>query len=231
MGKERRRAERMEDERELTAFIIFPVDSATKREIRILCKDISLTGLRFFITEHVPEGALLKLEIDTETSKMTIIAEVRWVREHKDLMSYEVGVEFINAAEPHHLEIHMSRLRNRQSNESARTGEKNIMVKILSSPQAPSLNGNTFYCSPGDLFKDGLQVMFHMIVPMGVEFEMQVDFTPPPLKFNYRGRVAWIKPMQKKQEGYMLGIEFVDVTSITAKLWNKALADCTASVE
>lgn len=60
--------------------------------------DISQGGLRFYVSEFVPKGTVLKLRLTLKNIFFTFeaLAKVAWVREepHKD--RYEVGVEFLN---------------------------------------------------------------------------------------------------------------------------------------
>jgi c-di-GMP-binding flagellar brake protein YcgR len=60
--------------------------------------DISQGGIRFYVSEFVPKGTVLKVRLTLKNIFFSFeaLARVAWVREepHKD--RYEIGVEFLN---------------------------------------------------------------------------------------------------------------------------------------
>lgn len=64
-------------------------------------KDISQGGVRFFVSEFIPKGSILKLRILLRRGMLFIeaSAKVRWIKEKVGTGRYEAGVEFFNVSE------------------------------------------------------------------------------------------------------------------------------------
>jgi len=58
--------------------------------------DLSLTGARIAMPEHLPPGSLIRLQIHLARSKQTITLDglVKWIKRREAENDFEAGVEF-----------------------------------------------------------------------------------------------------------------------------------------
>ena len=91
--KERRRFTRVPESSEITYRIV----SEAKTE-HFITQNLSRGGVRFFVHEFIPQGALLKIKLRLKKTCFSFeaLAQVRWIEE--DLLSerFEIGVKFID---------------------------------------------------------------------------------------------------------------------------------------
>ena len=75
--------------------------------------------------------------------------------------------------------------------DSARHGERGqVAVTVLSSPLAPDLEMETFYCSIADVSDGGLGFDVHTEVPCGAVLQLKVQLLEPVEEFLHRGTVV-----------------------------------------
>lgn len=67
------------------------------KTIGALSKDISKGGLRFFVSEFIPNESILKIKIGLEKTHYSfeVMAKVKWIKKRFANESFEIGVEFI----------------------------------------------------------------------------------------------------------------------------------------
>jgi hypothetical protein len=78
-----------------------------------------------------------------------------------------------------------------EQRDSARHGERGqVAVTVLSSPLAPDLELETFYCSIADVSDGGLGFDVHTKVPCGAVLKLKVQLLEPVEEFLHRGTVV-----------------------------------------
>jgi len=98
---ERRRAQRLEEENEITITIVSGGENHPKEKfIYNHSKDISVSGARIQAHIFLPVNTLLKIEMTLKTLRqmITVIGKVKWIKVVFEDESYEAGVEFVNTA-------------------------------------------------------------------------------------------------------------------------------------
>lgn len=101
-GEERRRAERLREDNEITITIVSGgKDLPQEKIIYNYTKDISVGGARIQANIFLPVNALLKIDLILKNlrQKITAFGKVKWskiITEHK---TYEAGVEFVDTPE------------------------------------------------------------------------------------------------------------------------------------
>jgi len=96
---EKRRAQRLEEESEITINIVSGGEKPPKEKILYnYSKDISVSGARIQAHIFLPVDSLLKIEMTLKTLRqmITVIGKVKWIKVVFEDESYEAGVEFFN---------------------------------------------------------------------------------------------------------------------------------------
>ena len=96
---ERRRAQRLEEENEITITIVSGGEKPPKEKILYnYSKDISVSGARIQAHIFLPVDSLLKIEMTLKNLRqmITVIGKVKWIKVVFEDESYEAGVEFFN---------------------------------------------------------------------------------------------------------------------------------------
>ena len=96
---ERRRAQRLEEENEITITIVSGGEKPPKVKIIYnYSKDISVSGARIQAHIFLPVDSLLRIEMTLKTLRQMIIVlgKVKWIKVIFEDESYEAGVELFN---------------------------------------------------------------------------------------------------------------------------------------
>ena len=96
---ERRRAQRLEEENEITITIVSGGEKPPKEKIIYnYSKDISVSGARIQAHIFLPVDSLLRIEMTLKTLRQMIIVlgKVKWIKVIFEDESYEAGVELFN---------------------------------------------------------------------------------------------------------------------------------------
>ena len=96
---ERRRAQRLEEENEITITIVSGGGNSPKEKILYNhSKDISVSGVGIHAHIFLPVNTLLMIEMTLKTLRqmITVIGKVKWIKVVFEDESYEAGVEFFN---------------------------------------------------------------------------------------------------------------------------------------
>jgi PilZ domain len=96
---ERRGAQRLEEESEITITIVSGGEKPPKEKILYnYSKDISVSGARIQAHIFLPVDSLLRIEMTLKTLRqmITVIGKVKWIKVVFEDESYEAGVEFFN---------------------------------------------------------------------------------------------------------------------------------------
>ena len=96
---ERRRAQRLEEENEITITIVSGGEKPPKEKILYnYSKDISVSGARIQAHIFLPVDSLLRIEMTLKTLRQMIIVlgKVKWIKVIFEDESYEAGVELFN---------------------------------------------------------------------------------------------------------------------------------------
>lgn len=97
-------------------------------------------------------------------------------------------------------------------------------VTILSSPAAPELEGQTFFCLAANISEGGLMIRVGVPVPQSSIIEARVAFKQPIRSFNLVGRVAWVDPHGMPGRGFSLGIEFTSGKGRDMEAWREIVS-------
>jgi hypothetical protein len=95
---ERRRAQRLEEENEITITIVSGGEKPPKEKIIYnYSKDISVSGARIQAHIFLPVDSLLRIEMTLKTLRQMIIVlgKVKWIKVIFEDESYEAGVELL----------------------------------------------------------------------------------------------------------------------------------------
>ncbi|MBN1364586.1 MAG: PilZ domain-containing protein [Syntrophaceae bacterium] len=97
--KERRKAERLKEDNEVTITVISDEKKLTKE--KILCsfsEDISIYGTKIKSDIFLPVDTLIMMDFALKTLKkqMTAIGKVKWIKVIIEDTYYEAGVELVN---------------------------------------------------------------------------------------------------------------------------------------
>jgi hypothetical protein len=96
---EKRRAQRLEEESEITINIVSGGEKPPKEKILYnYSKDISVSGARIQAHIFLPVDSLLRIEMTLKTLRQMIIVlgKVKWIKVIFEDESYEAGVELFN---------------------------------------------------------------------------------------------------------------------------------------
>ena len=96
---ERRRAQRLEEENEITITIVSGGENPLKEKILYNhSKDISVSGAKIQAHIFLPVDTLLRIEMTLKSLRqmITVIGKVKWIKVVFEDESYEAGVEFFN---------------------------------------------------------------------------------------------------------------------------------------
>ena len=110
---ERRRAQRLEEENEITITIVSGGGNSPKEKILYNhSKDISVSGAGIQAHIFLPVNTLLMIEMTLKTLRqmITVIGKVKWIKVVFEDESYEAGVEFVHTPSEaiHKLENYIS---------------------------------------------------------------------------------------------------------------------------
>ena len=98
---ERRRAQRLEEENEITITIVSGGEKPPKEKIIYnYSKDISVSGARIQAHIFLPVDSLLRIEMTLKTLRqmITVLGKVKWIKVVFEDESYEAGVELFNTS-------------------------------------------------------------------------------------------------------------------------------------
>ena len=98
---ERRRAQRLEEQNEITITIVSGGKNPPKEKIIYnYSKDISVSGSRIQAHIFLPVDSLLKIEMTLKTlcQMITVLGKVKWIKVVFEDESYEAGVELFNTS-------------------------------------------------------------------------------------------------------------------------------------
>jgi len=96
---EKRRAQRLEEENEITITIVPGGKNPPKEKIIYnYSKDISVSGAKIQANIFLRIDSLLMIEMTLKTLRqmITVIGKVKWIKVVIEDESYEAGVEFVN---------------------------------------------------------------------------------------------------------------------------------------
>ena len=96
---EKRRAQRLAEENEITITVISGGEKPPKEKILYNhSKDISVSGAKIQAHIFLPVDTLLRIEMTLKTLRqmITVIGKVKWIKVVFEDESYEAGVEFFN---------------------------------------------------------------------------------------------------------------------------------------
>ena len=101
-GEERRRAERLREDNEITITIVSGgKDLPQEKIIYNYTKDISVGGARIQANIFLPVNALLKIDLILKNlrQRITAFGKVKWSKIIIENKTYEAGVEFVDTPE------------------------------------------------------------------------------------------------------------------------------------
>ena len=96
---ELRKAERLNEEHEITITIVSEDENLTKEKILYkFSKDISESGIKIQGNIPLPVDTLLKIDLTLESlhQKITALGKVKWIEFNIEDGSYDAGVEFVD---------------------------------------------------------------------------------------------------------------------------------------
>ena len=98
---ELRKAERLNEEHEITITIVSEVENLPKEKIRYkFSKDISESGIKIQGNIPLPVDTLLKIDLTLESlhQKITALGKIKRIEFNTEDGSYEAGVEFVDTS-------------------------------------------------------------------------------------------------------------------------------------
>ena len=98
---ERRRAERLVQENEITIKVVTKDRLPTNKTIIYdISKDISSSGIRIQTNVFFPVDTLLKIELNLKNPPRMVVAlgKIKWIRSLFGDESYEAGLEFVDTS-------------------------------------------------------------------------------------------------------------------------------------
>jgi c-di-GMP-binding flagellar brake protein YcgR len=98
---ELRKAERLNEEHEITITIVSEVENLPKEKIRYkFSKDISESGIKIQGNIPLPVDTLLKIDLTLESlhQKITAFGKIKRIEFNTEDGSYEAGVEFVDTS-------------------------------------------------------------------------------------------------------------------------------------
>lgn len=110
-------------------------------------------------------------------------------------------------------------------NEDRLQEANSVAIKVIRAPEAPELEGETFFSTTEDVSVRGIRFVVHTWVPKDAILEMRVGFSKPLGAFRHLGRVAWVKTEEQGEdadvgvEAYALGIEFLNESAEKLLVW------------
>lgn len=100
------------------------------------------------------------------------------------------------------------------------TAEDKVVVRVLSCPDTPDLEGRTFYCSSRDISAGGLRFCVHTPVPAPTDLELEVKVRVPEDRFVHRGTVMWSREVEEDGfHAYYLGVRFNETLGNRQVAW------------
>ena len=96
--EEKRRTPRMKEMNELTITVVAGEKNLPEEEINDNhTEDISVAGAKIQSHVFLPVGTIVELDFISKTvdQKITVLAEVKWIKVIIEDVSYEAGVEFL----------------------------------------------------------------------------------------------------------------------------------------
>jgi len=96
---ERRQVQRIEQETKVAFSVMSGGEFVHHRKMaHSLTKNISLSGIMIQSDVFISVGSMLTLELSLEKNPevITVIAQVRWIRDHFENESFTVGMEFVD---------------------------------------------------------------------------------------------------------------------------------------
>ena len=101
-----------------------------------------------------------------------------------------------------------------------------VAVKIISAPQAPSLQNRTFFCTTEDISRSGLRFCADTPVAVDTTMELRVSFAHPLRAFVHVGRAVWVREEPDgDQARYAIGMTFTNTAAATQIEWKALLAE------
>ena len=112
-----------------------------------------------------------------------------------------------------------------EQRDSARHGERGqVAVTVLSSPLAPDLELETFYCSIADVSDGGLGFDVHTEVPCGAVLKLKVQLLEPVEEFFHRGTVViCVDSWQDLVLSCRIGVRFAETGGGGRSAWAGAV--------
>ena len=98
---ELRKAERLNEEHNITITILSEDENLPKEKIRYkFSKDISESGIKIQGNIPLPVDTLLKIDLTLESlhQKITALGKVKWIEFNTEDGSFEAGVEFVDTS-------------------------------------------------------------------------------------------------------------------------------------
>ena len=98
---ELRKAERLNEEHEITINIVSEDENLSQEKIRYkFSKDISESGIKIQGNIPLPVDTLLKIDLTLKSlrQKITALGKVKWVEFNTEDGSFEAGVEFVDTS-------------------------------------------------------------------------------------------------------------------------------------
>jgi len=103
-----------------------------------------------------------------------------------------------------------------------RLNEQNsVAVRVLTAPEAATLEGKTYFCTTEDLSAGGLRFNVSAPVPVGTVLELRVAFSQPISAYRHIGKVVWLKETPDQSSPYSVGVEFTDTAPNDVAAWEK----------
>jgi len=97
--------------------------------------------------------------------------------------------------------------------------EKNsVAVTIISSPETPQLEKETFFCSTADVSVGGVRLQSAIVPPVGARLRLLVALASPARSFVHAGRVAW-RGRRGADGRVPLGIQFSETADKVLREW------------
>ena len=119
---------------------------------------------------------------------------------------------------------------NEDKRKTPRIEEKSkVTVTVLLSPEAPEIEGKSFYCWTRDLSEGGLKFAVHSHVPIGALLKLEIEFLDgPKVEFQHNGNVMW--EQEFNEDGIIsnwLGVKFTETLDGEERLsdWNRVIRE------
>jgi hypothetical protein len=109
---------------------------------------------------------------------------------------------------------------------------KRVSITVLAAPDAPNLEGNTFFCWTRDISAGGLKFCVHSRVPVGARLKLQISLAGTAATFQHIGRVMWLQEFEEASlVSNWLGIKIMETLGGPEKAtaWNDMIARMTTA--